>query len=116
MFKDKKYSILWIVELILPWLVLVFGIPAGMVFSTDRDELFRIFYGLAMGGGVVILVIEAAVGLAGFVWMTVNICRKKKEPFSIERPLMLWICSFGFIICTLLLMLFVQGITYGQGV
>jgi len=34
-----------------------------------------------MSSGVVILVIEAAIGLAGFVWMVVNIYKKNKEPF-----------------------------------
>ncbi len=48
MFKDKKYFILWIVELILPWQVLVFGIPAAEFFSADQKKLFPIFYGLAM--------------------------------------------------------------------
>lgn len=131
MFKDKKFTIPFIIGIILPWLVLAFGIPAVNYFSLGSQnynngqpgpeyyqakEMFDLFYGLAMGTGLVVVIIESVIAITAFIWMIVNICRKNKERFCIVKPLILWLCPNFFVFGTLLLMLLVQGFTYGQGV
>lgn len=131
MFKDKKFTIPFIIEIVLPWLVLVFGIPAASYFTLESQsynngqpldtyyqakEMFHLFYGLAMGTGLVIIIIESIIAITAFIWMLVNICRKNKERFCIVKPLILWFCPNFFVFGTLLLMLLVQAFTYGQGV
>lgn len=131
MFRDKKFTIPFIAEVVMPWLILIPGIMAAECFSASSraynnghptpeyyraEELFDLLYALAMGGGVFILFVECTIGLVGLIWMIVNICKQNKEPFCIIKPLVLWLCPFVFNFGTLLLMLFVQGITYGQGI
>lgn len=132
MFRDKRFTIPFIAELIMPWLILIPGIIAAENFTLftrtyynnghptagyeQAKEIFELCYALAMGGGVLIIFTECIIGLVALIWMIVNICKKNNEPFCIIKPLILWMCPFVFNVGTLLLMLLVQGITYGQGV
>ena len=130
-FKDKKFTIPFITGVVLPWLVLVFGIPAvryfilaGQTYNNGNpgaeyyqaDKLFEVFYGLAMGTGLVVIMIELIIAVTAFIFMIVNIFRKDKERFCIIKPFVLWLCPGVFVFGTLILMLLVQGFTYGQSV
>lgn len=129
--RDKKFIILFIVEIVLPWLVLAFGIPA--IYYCDRSYqyysggltieehhyaavMLYVFHRLSMCTGLVVILTELIIGFAAFIWMIVNISQKKKERFCIIKPLVLWLCPGLFTIGTFFLMLLVSVFTYGQSV
>lgn len=131
MFRDKKFTIPFIAELVMPWLIVSPGILAFQYFNEHSDaynnghptpnyyqteNLFDFYYAAAMGGGLLILLIECSISLVAFIQIIVNISNKNKEPFCIIKPLILWLCPFAFNIGTLILMFFIQAFTYGQGI
>lgn len=129
--RDKKFIILFIVEIVLPWLVLAFGIPAiyychkgyqyysgGITIEEHHYAavMLYVFHSLSMGTGLVVILTELIIGFASFIWMIVNISQKKKERFCIIKPLVLWLCPVLFTIGTFFLMIVVSIFTYGQSV
>ena len=131
MFKDKRFTIPFIAELIMPWLILIPGVIANYYFFEESrtynsgnptpeyyraKELFEQFYSLAMGGGVFIIFAECIIRLVGFIWMAANIFKKNKKSYCIMKPLVLWLCPHVFTFGTLLLMLLIHAFTYGMGI
>ena len=127
MFKDKKFTIPFIAELIMPCLILIPGILAHIFYMKSYtaygtpeyqtiQQLEELFYILAMGGGMLIIFLECIIGFISFVFMIINICTQKKEPYCIIKPLILWLSPLAFNFGTLILMFLVQIFTYAQSV
>ena len=131
MLKDKKFTIPCLAEWIMPWLVLIPGIPAFYYFDQagqlwrkygdgseyqQAHEQFETFYDAAMTTGGIAIFLELLLALAGFIWMIISLCKKNKEHFAIIKPLMLWLCPGAFVFGTLLLMLLVHTFTYGMSI
>lgn len=131
MFKDKKFTIPCLAEWIMPWLVLIPGIPAFYYFDESSQlwrkygdgpeyeqahELFVSFYDAAMTTGGVMIGMELLLAFVGFIWLIVSLCKKNKEAFAIIKPLILWLCPGIFVFGTLLLMLLVHTFTYGMSI
>lgn len=131
MFKDIRFKIFFNIELIMPWLVLICGIPAIYYDNASYkeymsagasetylhlDKMFDTFYYSTMSLGAIIILLELLIGFGAFILMLVNLFKKRKEKYSISRKLVLWICPLFFSIGTLILMLMVHTFTYGMGV
>lgn len=78
MFKNRKFTVLWIAEWIMPWLVMVPGIPAIYFCQQDYYELFEFFYSAATISALVIVILLIVISLGGFVWLWVNVFRKER--------------------------------------
>ena len=131
MFQDIRFKVFFYIELIMPWLVLVCGIPA-IYFDQKSykeylssgasetylhlDKMFDTFYYSTMSLGAIIILLELVIGFGAFLLMLVNLFKKRKEKYSISRKLVLWICPLFFSIGTLILMFLVHTFTYGMGV
>lgn len=131
MFKDKKFTIPCLAEWIMPWLVLIPGIPAFYYFNESGQlwrkygdgpeyeqahELFVSFYDAVMSTGVIVIFLELLLALVAFILLIISFCKKDRKPFAITKPLILWLCPGVFVFGTLLLMLFVHTFTYGMGI
>lgn len=137
MLKDKKYLILRIIEWVMPWLVLIGGIPAIYSYNkTNRlyyeyypiwseevpadiamlyermNDLFHVSYRIAMWTGVIAVAIEIIIGTIGLVTLIINASDKK----PVKESVILWLSPFLFVAGTLLLMFIVLVFTYGIGV
>lgn len=111
---------------IMPWLVLVPGIPAIKYFAEGSrlyreagttaaylraSELFDMFYNFSMYSGAVIVVLELLVSVTGLICLVKTRISKEKYNF--------WdvvFCPWMFVFGTLLLMFFVHTFTYGMGI
>jgi len=117
MFFNKRFTIIFCIEMLLPWLVLVCGIPAIYYYQqVNQIEIMELFYTAAMVTGVVIVLIELVIGGISFVWMITLLFQNSGVKYSVSRKLVVWLCSGECVIGTLLLMLLVQGLTYAQSV
>ncbi len=131
MFKDKRFIIPWLAEWIMPWLVLIAGIPAFYYFNESGQlwrkygngpeyeqthELFVSFYDATMNIGVIVIFLELLLALIAFILLIINIYKKNQKPFAITKPLILWLCPGVFVFGTLLLMLLVHTFTYGMSI
>lgn len=131
MFKNKKLLIMWITEWILPWLVLIPGIPAIACWSKAHNiwmqygdcpeyekinHLFHSFYNAAMGTGGVVLLTEIGFFFVFLVRFLIRVFRKNIESNSPQQFIGLWLAPLFFIPGTLLLIFFVHVFTYGMGI
>lgn len=103
MFKNKKsYAICMVVETILPWLVLISGIPAMNCFWKSSnaynsgnygadylhyESLFDTFYGIAMTTGFIVVIVEWILSMISFIIMVSEITDRAGEKCSIIKPL-----------------------------
>lgn len=131
MFQNKKFTITWIAEWIMPWLVLLPGIPAIYYWGVksqmwkqygpspefeSANKIFETLFGLAICTGLIVMVLEFLLSLIGFIWLWVNVCKKEKDSYFIAHPILIWTSPWFFIPGTLFLMLFVNTFTYAMGI
>ncbi len=129
MFRDKKFTIPFIAELIMPWLILIPGIPAIIYCSKSSSSfrydgpgpqyeaisnLFHQFYDASMTTGIIVILLELVIGLIGLIWLTIGTGKKNPNPSYTTYPLILFLCPIIF--GTLILMFFVHAFTYGMGI
>ena len=129
MFGSVKTKIALAAELIMPWLVMVCGIPAIYWWGRLNEEwktehysqayyhasdLCSAFYYGAMVTGVLIMLAEGVIAMVSFVFMLKALKNKEKCVTYTMVVLIVGsiICSIG----TAFLMLIVLIFTYGQGV
>ena len=126
-----KYKILKKIEVILPWLVLLPGIPAICYFgtgskeyfysgSTDKyihlSEMFKLFYDLAMIVGIVIVILEILIGFVCIILSIINLLKYKKIDNNVKTCFVLGVKPILYSFGTLILMFIVHAFTYGMGV
>ena len=130
MLENKKFKRIINAEAVMPWVVAVLGgiaavfyFSAGKYFGERLDEEYRraeklcnIFYNCSMWYGIGLSVVLLIVGLSSFVIMLVHLFGAKKEKYSVERPLIIFLWSGLCVLETFVLMLLVICFTYGQGV
>ncbi len=113
--KKKKSKIL-ILQSIIPWFILICGIPAVICFAIEDFTKLEVFHQLAMITGLSSIIIELVIGIVFFISIIVSAVTKKNGKYSIVNKIGIWVYSIVCIAGTLLLMLLLQGFTYGQGV
>lgn len=129
MFGSIKTKIALAAELIMPWLVMVCGIPAfywwdklhkewniehySQAYYHASDMCSAFYYG-AMFIGVAVMLAEGVIAIVSFVFMLKALKNKEKCVVNTMVALIIGsvICSFG----TAILMILVLAFTYGQGV
>ena len=111
-FKDKKQATILGIELLAPWLVLVFGIPTIILFGHSSD--YEIYGRLSLITTCVVISMEFLIGLISFVKIFLAL-REKNQNRCLEN-LVLWLGSGACIVGCWLLMLLVIGLSAGQGV
>lgn len=120
MFKDKNFIILFTILFFMPWIVLLFGIPAMICYMNAYTPAYgaalETFYNLAMQSGKIIAIIEGIFSIIGLIWLIINCFKKEKSSISIRNPLMLGVCSISFAFETLWFMLLVLMFTYAQSI
>lgn len=124
------YKKIYMIERILPWLVLVGGIPSiffwnasSTAWYADRmveyerySNLLEIFHTISLGTGVIVVLAEVIFGSIALVGLMVDIIKKSDSQENKAVKKRIFWSSGGLVILTLFLMLLVQGFTYGQGV
>ena len=105
-----------VIQILLPWLILICGIPAVICFSVCDFARFEVFYKLGMLTGLFSMIAELAIGVACLISAIVSAITKKNGKYSIAAKIGIWLYSLVCIVGTALLMLLLQGFTYGQGV
>lgn len=131
MFKNKKFVVTLLIELILPWSVLIGGIRAIYYYGASGDafhngnygmdyiyfsSMLDVFYHLAMFVGVIVILTELIIGFISLILMIINIIERSNIKYSIIRNFILWFFSGFCVFGTLILMLLVQLFTYAQSV
>ncbi len=124
MFHKKKYVIFLLVELLIPFLVFVGGIPAifnyhsivgSDVLSEYYSSRLEFFYGLAAVTTFLAIIAEFFIGIVSLILMLVN-AFKNAATEKICRFLLYWNISGWCIGLTIMNKLIVQAFTYAQGV
>ncbi|MEE0264267.1 MAG: hypothetical protein UD936_01435 [Acutalibacteraceae bacterium] len=105
-----------IIQSILPWLILICGVPAIICYAKYDFVRLEIFYKTGMLTGVLSITAELVIGVVFLISAIVSAITKKNGRFSVWQKVGTLaysvICSIG----TLLLMLLLLGLTYAQGV
>ncbi len=129
MFGSVKTKIALAAELIMPWLVLVGGIPAIYFWVKTGEEwqkeynspayfhasdMLELFYNMAMVTGAIVIVAETIIAVVSFILMIISVIKKTKCVTRTMAVLFVCgiLCSFG----TAALMLVVLILTYAQGI
>lgn len=115
--KKKALSLIFRIEMILPWLVLVGGIPAICCWFGEYYELLEAFYSIAMITGQAVLVLELILGIISLILLITFIANKNtrcKE--NIISGVSSWLCSAFCMVGTFILVLLVISFTYAQGI
>lgn len=113
--KNKKSKIR-ILQSILPWLILICGIPAVVCFANWDFVRLEIFYKSGMLTGVLSIIAELVIGVVFLISAIVSAINKKNGKYSVWEKIGIFAYSVICVIGTLLLMLLLLGFTYGQGV
>lgn len=115
---------------VLPWLILLFGVPAIYFFDRSGEayrqigstleyekyhKLFDLFYALSMGCGVFVILLEFVISAIGLSQM-IQARSQKEDTTVIHKFRSQWLRPALYILGTLLLMLLVHTFTYGMGV
>ena len=116
MFRDKKLRVIFIAEIVIPYMIFVFGIPAIYCYANENWEMLDICYPIAMITGLVVFVMEFVIGIIGIVELIRNLSVKNKDKSCILGNLVIGFCSVIFMAQTLLFVLCVQLFTYAQSV
>ena len=116
MFQDKKLRVTFIVEIVLPYLIFVFGIPAINCYANHNWDIVEIRYPIAIGTGLVVLFAELAIGIVGIAELVRNLITRNKDKYCILGNVVIGFCSVVFMAETLFFMLCVALLTYGQSV
>lgn len=116
MFKQMRSRIFLFFEVLLPFLMPLFGVPAFFCFTSHAWDAFDLLY-----DGVLILffitsLTEIILGLISFVLIFVNLFQKNRPPYAVAENIILWITSVFFLIGTILQLLIIAGLTIGQSV
>ncbi|MEE1125906.1 MAG: hypothetical protein U0L18_08205 [Acutalibacteraceae bacterium] len=115
--KKKALSLILKIEKIIPWLVLVGGIPAICCWFGEYYELLEIFYSIAMITGQVVLVLEFILGIISLILLITFIVNKKNRcKENIILGVSSWLCSAFCMAGTFILVLLVISFTYAQGI
>lgn len=115
--KKKALSLILKIEKIIPWLVLVGGIPAVCCWFGEYYELLEIFYSIAMITGQVVLVLEFILGIISLILLITFIVNKKNRcKENIILGVSSWLCSAFCMAGTFILVLLVISFTYAQGI
>lgn len=129
MFGSIKTKIALAAELIMPWLVLIGGIPAIYFWVKTGEEwrkeynspayfhasdMLELFYNIAMVTGVVVIITETVIAVVSLILMIISVAKKTKCVTGTMALLFGCgvLCSFG----TVVLMFFVLIFTYAQGI
>ena len=117
--------------MVAPWIVAILGGIATYFFNSsyqylrrdlvDQHELylsiFNVFYISALGYATILIAALIILGLAFLVISLRNAFSKDIErKANLEGSLIIWICSGGCILGTILFILLTAGLTYGQSV
>lgn len=113
---NRKMIIVLLIETVVPWLVLVGGIPAMYFYMCGPIEKLKFFYEFAMLTGRVAMVAEFIIGTVSFVLMIVSAFCKEREKNSIIYTGLIWFYSGWCILGSGLLMFLVEIFTYGQSI
>lgn len=105
-----------IIQSILPWLILICGIPAVICYAEYDFVRLEIFYKAGMLTGVLSITAELVIGVVFLVSAIVSAITKKNGKYSVWEKIGTFAYSVICVIGTLLLMLLLLGLTYGQGV
>ena len=117
MFSSKKFKIIFIIEMILPYLTLVCGIPAIYYYNnTDNYEMLEFWHSTAFIIGLIFMIIEYIGGVVAFIWMVVSLYQNTGIKYSVSRKLLAWVCSRACIVAIIISLLIIQMFTYAQSV
>lgn len=115
--KKKALSLILRIEMILPWLVLVGGMPAICCWFGEYYELLEVFYSIAMITGQAILVLEFVLGIISLIMLITLIFNKNtRYKENIILGVSSWLCSAFCMAGTFILILLVISFTYAQGI
>lgn len=115
---EKKEKTLWItivIQTILPWLILVTGIPAMYCWITNYSVMLEIFYSLAMITGQAVFILEFIIGIISLILFIVSIIKNNATQIIVLRAVS-WVYSSACMLRTFILMFLVGVFTYGQSV
>ena len=93
MFQDKKLRVTFIVEIVLPYLIFVFGIPAINCYANHSWDIVEICYPIAIGTGLVVLFAELAIGIVGIAELVRNLITRNKDKYCILGNVVIGFCS-----------------------
>jgi len=131
MFKDKKFRTIFMIQMIIPWVVLAFGMPAIYFFFSSGETYnsgnygqdyiiyntaFHIAYSLALWTCRLNIVAQLGIGVMSVVMIIVNEIRGTNGQYGIGRKLILFFCSGPCTIGGIFLMMIVELFTYAQSV
>ncbi len=129
MFKSVKTKIALAAELIMPYLVLVSGIPAIYYWQKTGEEwrieynseayfhaseMLELFYNMAMITGVAVIIAEIIISVVSLILMIISIVKKTK--CVTKTMAVLFGCGLLSSFGTAVLMMFVLIFTYAQGI
>ena len=129
LFQSKKTEIALAAELIMPWLVLVCGIPAVYYWQKSCEEwrieynseayhqasnMLDLFFNGAMITGVTVIIAEIIIAIVSLVFMVISVIKKQK--CITYTMLILIFIAISCVLGTAVLMFSVLGFTYGQGI
>ena len=116
---------------IMPWLIVGPGVLAFTYFEKAKDiygqggtspeylqteNIFDVFYKIAMFGGIGIIFLELFIAILGIVWVVKSFRKKDSEKQALSRPWDMIFCPGLCIFGTIVLMFFIVACTYGQSV
>ncbi len=114
MLDDKKIKTLLIIEFILPWTVLLTGIPAIIFYDHNNSAMLDIFFSISLIITVIATAAESIFSLIGLISIIMRLCDNSKP--SVMTSAILWICGGLFSFGTVLLMFIVNIFTYAQSI
>ena len=115
--KKNALSLILKIEKIIPWLVLVGGIPAICCWFAGYYELLEAFYSITMITGQAILVLEFVLGIISLILLITLIVNKNtRNKENIILGVSSWLCSAFCMAGTFILILLVISFTYAQGI
>lgn len=130
-FKNSLYKYIFIIEMVAPWIVAILGGIATYFFNSSYrylrqdlvgryelyNSIFDVFYISALGYATILI---AALIILGFVFLVISLrnafSKDIERKANLEGSLIIWICSGGCILGTILFILLTAGLTYGQSV
>lgn len=119
MTKNKIMNILMAVIFILPWSVLITGIPAAVVFWEEEfnKPLFELLYNITFVVAFIVVAAEFIMEVVGIILAVLSYRGKETEKFPVLKVVYFGLCTPLFSLGTFILTFFtVIVFTYGMGV
>lgn len=131
MFRDKRFRSVFVIETLLPIVVVVLSVIATVFYNSavqyhkekmisEYQRAYDLYTGFHLSAtilGFVTIGVVIVIGIIALVMMIMrSLSSRRKEKYYVARPRTIWLYSMGSTVVTLIIVFLLIAYTSGRGV